>query len=105
MSEKALVALIFVAVNLVAILCMALNVRLVRRRVGRWNANSTVWFVMSLSNSLSTRADRTRAWREMYGYTIEEANRIMNYQLACVAEIIVGFLLTASLLTVCFAPG
>jgi hypothetical protein len=96
MHENGLVAIGFLGTLAGAVTAFSVNVALVRRKLRRWDANSSIWFVMSVGNF----GEKQRAmWQRKAGYGREESDVIMKYQLLCLLEILIGFLLSAFLLT------
>jgi hypothetical protein len=96
MHENALVAIGFVGTLAGAVTALSVNIALVRRKLRRWNANSSILFVMSVGNF----GEKQRAmWQRKAGYGREEADVIIKYQLLCLLEILIGFFLSTILAT------
>ena len=95
MHEGALATIGFLVTLAGAVTALSVNIALVRRRLRRWDANSSILFVMSVGNF----GERQRAmWQRKAGYRRDEADVIMKHQLLCLIEIVVGFVLSPFLL-------
>ena len=67
------------------------NIRFVRSHVRNWNSGSTFLFVISLGQF---RQKQKEVWRLRAGYDETEANIIIKYQILCLLEILLGFILS-----------
>ena len=96
MHENGLVAIGFLGTLAGAVTALSVNIALMRRKLSRWDANSSIWFVMSIGNF----GEKQRAmWQRRAGYGREESDVIIKYQLLCLLEIPIGFFLSAILVT------
>ena len=77
-----------------AALSLYVNVSLAKRKIGRWDFNSTVSLVTSLG-AFGKRQQET--WRRA-GYSEEEASTITDYQLFSLMEMPLRFVASAILL-------
>ena len=96
MHENAMVAIGFLGALAGAVTALSVNIALVKRKLSRWDANSSIWFVMTIGNF----GDKQRGmWQRRCGYGRGESDVIMKYQLLCLLEMPIGFVLSAILLT------
>ena len=73
------------------LLVVWMNVRFVRSHVGKWNSRFTILFVLSLGQF---RQKQKEVWRLRAGYDETEANIIIKYQMLCLLEISLGFIIS-----------
>ena len=71
-----------------------MNIRLSKSKVGRWDAHSTVLFVMSVGN---VGKKQVAMWQRTGGYSEAEAEEIIGYQLLSLLGMFLGFLASAAL--------
>ena len=73
------------------LLVVWMNVRFVRSHIGKWNSRFTILFVLSLGQF---RQKQKEVWRLRAGYDETEANIIIKYQMLCLLEISLGFIIS-----------
>jgi DMSO reductase anchor subunit len=73
------------------LLVVWMNVRFVRSHIGKWNSRFTILFVLSLGQF---RQKQKEVWRLRAGYDETEANIIIKYQILCLLEISLGFIIS-----------
>jgi hypothetical protein len=96
MHENELVAIGFLGALAGVVTAFSVNIALVRRKLSRWDANSSIWFIMSIGNF----GEKQRAmWQRKAGYDREESDVIIRYQILCLLEMPIGFFLSAILVT------
>jgi hypothetical protein len=96
MHGDSLTVIVFLGALVGAALSLYVNISLARKKIGRWDSNSTVWFVMSLG-AFGKRQRET--WRRT-GYSEEEASTIIDYQLFSLMEMPLGFIASVILVVV-----
>ncbi|MGJ4950074.1 hypothetical protein [Bradyrhizobium sp. HKCCYLS20291] len=94
MHENTMVALGFLGTLAGVVSAISINIVLVKRKLSRWDASSTIWFVASIGNF----GEKQKAmWQRRGGYGRAESEIIIRYQLLCLLEMPVGLLLSAVL--------
>jgi|LakMenEpi03Aug12_release.lakeMendotaPanAssembly.Ray.scaffolds.fasta_scaffold3558516_1 hypothetical protein len=88
--------IIFLASLVGAVIALSVNICLARNKIGRWEPNSTVHFVMSIG---AFGARQRQSWLNA-GYSEKEADAIIDYQLFSLLEMPLGFVASAILLFV-----
>lgn len=85
------VLIVFVCSLFNILLVVWLNIRLLRRRIKEeWDSNATRLFVFSLGQFGEQQRHR---WEKL-GYDAEDAKTIVSYQLCCLAETPLGFIVS-----------
>ena len=95
---------IFVSALLSAFLSFLLNIKILKRKLKRWDGNSTIYFIMSLTNGMSVNKQKKERWKVVHGYNEEESATILRSQTICLIEMLAGFVASAWLLAKFFAP-
>jgi hypothetical protein len=96
MHENGLVAIGFIGTVLGFAIAVWVNIALVKARLGKWDANSSIWFGMSVGNF----GEKQRAmWLRRAGYNRGEAELFIRYQMLCLLETLLSFLASAVLIT------
>jgi hypothetical protein len=83
---------ISIAIIFIAVVSISLNLTLCKRRVFRWDSNSSIWFIFSLSQIGFSR--KLQFWTNRGRYREEDARIIARLQNMCLVEIIVGVMVT-----------
>ena len=91
MSSDLRALIVFFAPLLGVLLVVWMNVRFVRSHIGNWNSRFTILFVLSLGQF---RQKQKEVWRLRAGYDETEANIIIKYQILCLLEISLGFIIS-----------
>jgi hypothetical protein len=94
LKEGLVVFVMFLVTLLFAMVSLWLNIRLSKSKIGRWNSNSTVRFVMSVGN---VGEKQVEMWQRTGGYSEAEANEIIKHQLLSMLGVFLGFLASAIL--------
>jgi hypothetical protein len=89
MDGNGLIAIGLIVSILGIVAALWLNIHIVKRKVGRWDSNSTIWFVMSIGNFGIKQVDM---WKRRAGYDEGEASLIIRYQTLCLLEMPLGFI-------------
>jgi hypothetical protein len=78
-------------ISIIVIWCLSvwLNIRLARQRVGKWDSNSTIWFVASLAQIWPRTS--ARSWNKHANYAESDAKTIRKFQNLCLIEMYGGF--------------
>jgi hypothetical protein len=93
-SPNALTLLLFVVGLFGIVVAIIVNVKLAKRNLARWDHNSTIWFILSLG-SFGQR--QREIWRRNCGFSDEEVETAMKYQMLCLFELPIGFFVCALL--------
>lgn len=96
MHGDGLTAIIFLASLVGAVIALSVNICLAKNKIGRWDSNSTVHFVMTIA-AFGPR--QRQSWLNE-GYSEKEADTIIDYQLFSLMEMPVGFVASVILLVV-----
>jgi hypothetical protein len=96
MHGDGLTVIIFLGALTGAGLSLYVNISLAKKKIGRWDSNSTALFVMSLG----AFGKRQRETWQRTGYSEEEASTIIDYQLFSLMEMPLGFVASAILVVV-----
>ena len=91
MSSDLRALIVFFTPLLAILLVVWMNVRFVRSHIGKWNSRFTILFVLSLGQF---RQKQKEVWRLRAGYDETEANIIIKYQMLCLLEISLGFIIS-----------
>jgi hypothetical protein len=84
------VAIAFGLTLLGAVAAFRTNIQIAKRKVNKWDSNSTIWFIMAIG----VGEPALKFWKDKVGYSEDEARLINKYQWLCVGEIFIGFLLS-----------
>jgi hypothetical protein len=103
MSSNMLTLAVFFSALLSVSLCLFLNIGILKCKLKRWDSNSTIYFVMSLSNAISVNEHKKEWWRNVLGYDEDESTTILRHQTMCLLETLVGFVVSGWLLARFFA--
>ncbi len=91
MSSDLRALIVFFTPLLGVLLVVWMNILFVRSHIGNWNSRFTILFVLSLGQF---RQKQKEVWRSRAGYDEIEANIIIKYQILCLLEILLGFILS-----------
>ena len=89
MSDGWLVVLQILLTVVVSGFVISMGLRASRRKLPRWDGNSTILFIMTLGNF---GAKHIELWRRSGGYDEGQARTITKYQLLCVFGTFLAFL-------------
>ena len=92
MSEGWLTLLILLPCVVAYPFIIWISIKVTRRKVMRWNSNSTIWFVMSMGNF---GAKQIEMWRRE-GYDEYQARTIIKNQMWCVIGLFSAFCVSVS---------
>jgi len=104
MSPGILTSAVFVSALLSVFLCLLLTVRILKRKLKRWDSSSTIYFILSLGNAISVNRHKKERWQVVHGYSEDESTTILRHQMMCLIEILAGFVAGSWLLAKFFAP-
>lgn len=90
MTGNGPVAIEFGLTLLGAFVALRTNVQLAKKKVSKWDSNSSIWFIMAIG----VGEPALKFWTDKVGYSEAEARLINKYQWLCVGEIFIGFLLS-----------
>jgi hypothetical protein len=79
-------AMIVIAI-VIFITVIVLNISICKRRINRWDSNSTLLFAFSVSQVGNGR--KMKLWKQKGGYSDMESRIVIGYQNQCLVEIIV----------------
>jgi hypothetical protein len=88
MSDGWLVVLAFISSVVASAFIISMGIRAAKRRVTRWDSNSTIWFIMTIGNFGERQVD---VWRRRAGYDEETAGTIIRYQILCLIGSFLAF--------------
>lgn len=80
MSDGWLIVLCFLSSVVASAFVISTAIRATRRKVTRWDGNSTSWFIMTIGNF---GAKQIESWRRIGGYDEDQARIIIRHQMLC----------------------
>ena len=104
MSNNTLTVTVFAATLLDTVFFLSLNIKILKKKLKRWDVNSTIYFIMSLTNVMSAEKQKKERWKVVHRYDDDESAIIMRHQAICLIEILAGCAGSAWLLAKLFAP-
>src|SRR5882762_7701080 len=88
MSEGKLVVVWLLSCGVAWIFLISVSIRAVRRKVLRWDRNSTIWFIVTLGNCFVGQVER---WKNLAGYDEAQARIIIRHQIWCLLGLFLAF--------------
>jgi hypothetical protein len=85
----------FFATVVAAMLIIAVNVRIMKRKLPRWDASATMLFVGSMGRFGEANAEK---WTLAVGCSEEGYRTIIRYQLLCLLEMVAAYFATVLLI-------
>jgi hypothetical protein len=88
MSDGWLIVLWFLSCLVAWVLVIWASIRVIKRKMERWNSNSAILFIMTIGNFGERQIDM---WRRRGGYDERQAKIIIRYQAWCLLGLFLAF--------------
>lgn len=76
MSNNTLTVTVFAATLLGAVFFLSLNIKILKKKLKRWDVNSTIYFIMSHTNVMSAESKRRRDGKSCTAATMMRARSL-----------------------------